>query len=158
MDKKEYRETASMAANGDAKAFSRLYELLAREMYYTAFYSLADDADAIEAVTGTIRDGFNAIGRLRTEAAFRVFMMKTLFARIKMRLREYGDGDAPDDAQPEVKRRLFELEGADRICTVMYIAGKFTIEDISAFSGLMKSSVKKRLNRSVDILELDQIY
>lgn len=158
MDKKEYREIAAMAANGDAKAFSRLYELLAREMYYTAFYSLADDADAIEAVIGTLRDGFNAIGRLRTEAAFRVFMMKTLCARIKMRLREYGDGDVPDDEQPEVKRLLFELEGADRICTVMYIACKFTIEDISAFSGLMKGSVKKRLNRSVDILELDQIY
>lgn len=156
MDKREYRETASMAANGDAKAFSRLYELIAREMYYTAFYSLADDADAIEAVAGTVRDGFNAIGRLRTEAAFRVFMMKTLFARIKMRLREYGEG-APD-TQSDIKRRLFELDGVDRICTVMYIAGKFTIEDISAFSGLMKSSVKKRLNKSVDILELDQIY
>lgn len=158
MDKREYRETASMAANGDAKAFSRLYELIAREMYYTAFYSLADDEDAVEAVTCTIRDGFDAISRLRTEAAFRVFMMKTLFARIKMRLREYGDEDVLDSGQPDVKQRLFKLSGADRICTVMYIACKFTIEDISAFSGLMKGSVKKRLNRSVDILELDQIY
>ena len=158
MDKKEYRETVSMAANGDAKAFSRLYEMISREMYYTAVYSLADDADAIEAVSGTIRDGFKAVGRLRSEAAFRVFMMKTLFARIKMRLREYGDEDVLDEEQPEIKYRLFELDGVDRICTVMYIAGKFTIEDISAFSGLMKGNVKKRLNKSVNILELDQIY
>lgn len=147
-----------MAANGDAKAFSRLYELIAREMYYTAFYSLADDTDAIEAVAGTIRDGFNAVGRLRSEAAFRIFMMKTLFARIKMRLREYGGEDVLDDEQPEIKQKLFELDGVDRICTVMYIAGKFTIEDISAFSGLLKGSVKKRLNKSVNTLELDQIY
>lgn len=155
MDKKEYKELSAMSANGDAKAFSRLYETLSREMYYTAFYSLENDMDAIEAVTGTIRDGFNSIGKLHSEAAFRVFMMKTLYARIKMRLKEYGGEEYLDDEQPNVKRRLFELEGVDRICAVMYIAGKFPIEDISAFSGLMKGSVKKRLNRSLDILELD---
>lgn len=155
MDKKEYRELSAMAANGDAKAFSRLYETLAREMYYTAFYSLENDMDAIEAVTGTIRDGFNSIGKLHSEAAFRVFMMKTLYARIKMRLKEYGGEEYLDDEQPDVKSRLFELDGVDRICAVMYIAGKFPVEDISAFSGLMKGSVKKRLNRSLDILELD---
>ncbi len=155
MDKKEYRELASMAANGDAKAFSRLYGTLSREMYYTAFYSLADDEDAVEAVTGAIRDGFNAVGKLRSEAAFRVFMMKTLYARIKMRLKEYGGEEVLDDEQPDVKRQLFELSGVDRICAVMYIAGKFSVEDISAFSGLMKGSVKKRLNRSLDMLELD---
>ena len=158
MDKKEYKELSAMAANGDAKAFSKLYDTLAREMYYTAYYSLADDADAVEAVTGAVRDGFNAVGRLRSEAAFRVFMMKTLFARIKMRLREYDEEIELDEEQPEIKQRLFELNDVDRICTVMYIAGKFTIEDISAFSGLMKGNVKKRLNKSVYILELDQIY
>ena len=155
MDKKEYKELSAMAANGDAKAFSKLYDTLAREMYYTAFYSLADDMDAIEAVTGAIRDGFNSIGKLRSEAAFRVFMMKTLYARIKMRLKEYGDDEYLDDDQPDIKRRLFELDGIDRICAVMFIAGKFPIEDISAFSGLMKGNVKRRLNRSFDILELE---
>ena len=75
-----------------------------------------------------------------------------------IRDREYGDEDVLDEEQPEIKYRLFELDGVDRICTVMYIAGKFTIEDISAFSGLMKGNVKKRLNKSVNILELDQIY
>lgn len=156
MDKKEYKETASMAANGDAKAFSRLYETIYREMYYTAFYSLADDKDAVEAVSGTLRDGFNSIGKLHSEAAFRVFMMKTLFARIKMRLKEYDGDIALDREQPAVKTRFFELENIDRIITVMYIAGKFTADEISAFSGLMKGSVKKRLNRSLDILELDR--
>ncbi len=155
MDKKEYKELTAMAANGDAKAFSRLYETISREMYYTAFYSLENDMDAIEAVTGTIRDGFNSINKLHSEAAFRVFMMKTLYARIKMRLKEYGGEEYLDDEQPDIKRRLFELEGVDRICAVMYIAGKFPIEDIAAFSGLMKGSVKKRLNRSFEILELD---
>ena len=158
MEKKEYKELSAMAANGDAKAFSRLYETIYREMYYMAFYSLADDKDAVEAVTGTIRDGFNAVNRMRSEAAFRVFMMKTLFARIKMRIKEYGDEDVLDGEQPEIKQWLFRLDGADRICAVMYIACKFTIEDISAFSGLLKGTVKRRLNKCVNTLELDRIY
>lgn len=154
MDKREYKETASMAANGDAKAFSRLYETIYREMYYTAFYSLADDSDAVETVHGTIRDGFKAIGRLRSEAAFRVFMMKTLCARIKMFFREY-DRVEIDDYQPKIKQKLFELGDADRMCAVMYIAAKFTPEEISQFSGMSKNSVKKRLAKSLDLLNLE---
>ena len=58
MDKKEYKELSLMAADGDARAFSRLYASLYREMYYTAFYALASEADAVETVQGTARDGF----------------------------------------------------------------------------------------------------
>ena len=43
MDKQKYKELQVMAANGDMKAFARLYETIYREMYYTAYYSLADD-------------------------------------------------------------------------------------------------------------------
>lgn len=155
MDKREYKEISSMAANGDTKAFSRLYETVYREMYYTAFYSLVSDADAVEVVRGTARDGFKAINRLRSEESFRVFMLKTLCARIKMFFKEYGEKPETDDYRLEVKRKLFELENADRMCAAMYIAGKFTPEEISQYSGMSKSAVKKRLVRSLDYLDLD---
>lgn len=58
MEKREYRELSELAANGDTKAFARLYETLYREMYYTACYSLTDEADAVDAVASTARDGF----------------------------------------------------------------------------------------------------
>ena len=48
MDKREYKELSELAANGGTKAFARLYETVYREMYYTAFYTLCDDADAVE--------------------------------------------------------------------------------------------------------------
>ena len=51
MDKREYKELSELAANGGTKAFARLYETVYREMYYTAFYTLCDDADAVELVT-----------------------------------------------------------------------------------------------------------
>ena len=57
MDKREYKELSELAANGGTKAFARLYETVYREMYYTAFYTLCDDADAVELVTASARDG-----------------------------------------------------------------------------------------------------
>ena len=48
MDKREYKELSELAANGGTKAFARLYETVYREMYYTAFYTLCDDADRSE--------------------------------------------------------------------------------------------------------------
>lgn len=154
MDKREYRETCDMAANGDARAFSKLYALLYKEMFYTASYSLASDADAAEAVQGTARDGFRAIGRLRSEESFRVFMMKTLCARIKMFFKEYKH-TPPVEFNSELNERLFGLEHADRLCAAMYIAGRFTMEEISQYSGMSRSTVRKRLIRALDYLELD---
>ncbi len=154
MDKKEYKEYSMMAANGDARAFSKLYTTLYREMFYTACYSLANDADAVEAVQGTARDGFRAISRLRSEESFRVFMMKTLCARIKMFFKEYKN-DPPREFHSELNERLFEIENADRLCAAMYIAGRFTIEEISQYSGMSKNTVRKRLIRALDYLELD---
>lgn len=156
MDKREYKELSSQAANGDAKAFSRLYEKIYRPMYYTAFYTLVSDSDAIAAVQGAARDGFKAIGHLRSEEAFCVFMMKTLCARIKTFFKEYGRSPENKDYRIEEKQMFFELENADRLCAVMYIAGRFTPEEISQFSGMSKATVKKRLARALDYLDLDE--
>ena len=155
MDRSEYKELGSLAAGGDAKSFSKLYGTVYREMYYTAFYTLASDADAVEAVQGTARDGFKAIGRLRSEESFRVFMMKTLCARIKMFFKEYGEAPKNADYNLEVKQKMFGLENADRLCAALYIAGKCTPDEISQYSGMSKATVKKRLERALDHLELD---
>ena len=87
MDKREYKELSEQAAGGDNKAFAQLYETIYREMYYTAFYSLADDTDTVEVIISTARDAMSAIGRLRTEEAFRAFMMKNLCARIRTKFK-----------------------------------------------------------------------
>lgn len=44
-------------------------------MYYTAFYTLCDDADAVELVTASARDGMTTVNKLRSEDAFRAFMV-----------------------------------------------------------------------------------
>lgn len=158
MEKHEYRELSELAANGDTKAFARLYETLYREMYYTACYSLTDEADAVEAVTATARDGFSAIGKLRSEEAFRAFMMKTLCARIKSRLREYADegrGSIPESGGFDVMAEFSRMEDSERLIGSMYIGGKFQPDEISAYTGFSSAAVKKAIDRIVTGFELD---
>ncbi len=154
MDKDYYRELSNQAADGDAKAFSKLYEMLYRDMYYTAYYTLVDDEDAIEAVIGAARDGFNSISKLRTEEAFTVFMMKTLCARIKMRCKEYEPNLRLDSNHPKLKRLFFTLNATDRLIAVMHITSRMNVSLIAAYTGMMKSGVKKRLDAALAALEL----
>ena len=155
MTKKEYKNLASEAAGGDANAFSHLYELVYDEMYYSAFYSLKNDADTIEAVLGAARDGFRAVGRLHSEDSFRLFMMKTLCARIKTFFREYGAQPETADFMIEAKSAMFQLENRDRLCAALYMGGNCTPDEIAMYTGMARGTVKKRLARALDILDLD---
>ncbi len=153
MEKQEYKDTAALAANGDAKAFSHLYETLYREMYYTACYSLKSDADAVEVVLGTVKDGFAAIGRLRSESAFRSFMMKSLCARIKLRLKE---SDSEDDPVHDGLRAEFaQLDDNVRVITALYVSGRFTPEEIAAYTGATAGAVRRKLKKGLELFELD---
>lgn len=155
MDKEYYKDLSTRAADGDAKAFSKLYELIYRKMYYTAFYTLADEEDAVEAVIGAARDGFNSISKLKTEEAFEVFMMKTLCTRIKTRCKEYDSKFRPDGDQPRVKRMLFKLNYIDRLLMVLYVCVQLKTPAIAAYTGMMKGSVRKRLVNALVALKIE---
>lgn len=154
MEKRDYKEIASMAANGDTKAFSKLYETLYREMYYTAYYCLRDDADTERAILGTVKDGFAAVGRLHSELSFKVFMMKSLCARIKIYFKEYNSsknkGTPPAKGEFYVKTDFEALEDSERLVLALYAGGRFSEEEIAAFTGFTAGSVKKRLSRAFD--------
>ncbi len=156
MEKREYKEIASMAANGDAKAFSRLYETLYREMFYTAYYCLRDEADTEQAILGTVKDGFAAVGRLHSELSFRVFMMKSLCARIRLRFKEYAGNR--QSAAPlrtgafDAKAEFAELPENERLVAALYAGGRFSVEEIAAFTGMTAGAVRKRLSRAFEKL------
>lgn len=156
MDKREYKEISALAANGDTKAFAHLYETIYREMYYTAFYTLANDADAVDVVMRTVKDGFSSVGKLRTEEAFRTFMMKSLCARIKARLKEYRSGGVSAEyGGSGIKREFDLLPESERMVAAMYVAGRFIPSEIAAFTGMSAGAVKKRLKSAMEQFELD---
>ncbi len=154
MDKEYYKDLSARAADGDAKSFSKLYEMIYRGMYYTAYYTLPNGDDAADAVIGAARDGFKAIGRLRSEEAFEAFMMKTLCARIKIMCKE--NGSEPDEDENEIKKAFMRLDDyMDRLCAVLYIAGRLDASMIAAYTGTHRNSVKKRLAAALPTLYTD---
>ncbi len=166
MDKQEYKELAAMSANGDMKSFSRLYETIYREMYYAAYYSLANDGDAVRVITETVREGFGNIGRLHTEQSFRLYMMKTLCTKIRSCFRDYTeDGtvisyDAfrlhPNADGVDIKQEFNRLSDTERLVASLYVGGRFRCEEIAQFTGLSSANVKRKLDRALASLELDQ--
>ncbi len=158
MEKHEYKELSELAANGDTKAFARLYGTLYREMYYTACYSLCSEADAAEVSATTARDGMSAVGKLRSEEAFRAFMMKTLCARIRSKLKEYAEQEreaVPESGSFDIMAEFRRLDDTERIVASMYIGGKFRPEEISSYTGISSAAVKKNLERVLAGFELD---
>ncbi len=159
MDKREYRELSELAAAGDTRAFAQLYETVYREMYYTAYYSLADDSDAVDVIIAAVRDAMSAAGRLRSEEAFRAFIMKNLCARIRTRFKEYlEEGKAFKSCGGsgyDIKAEFGRLEDADRLIASMYIGGKFLPDEIAAYTGFSLPAVKKSLERVLSGFELD---
>ena len=165
MDKQEYKDTAAMVANGDMKAFSRLYETIYREMYYTAYYSLDGDADAVRIITETVRSAFNSIGKLHSEQAFRLYMMKTLCNKIKICFKEYAvDGNEirydesrlrPNEDGVDIKQEFNRLPDSERLAAALYIGGRFLFDEIAQYMGISTSAVKKKLEHAMDMLALD---
>ena len=165
MEKQEYKELQELAANGGTKYFGKLYETLYREMYYTAFYSLADDADAVQTVTATIRSGFQNIGKLHNEGSFRLYMMKHLCGGIKVKFKEYAaEGREisydearlrPNEDGIDIKQEFNILPDTERLVCALYVGGRFRPEEIAQFTGLSLSTVKKKLDRALTAFELD---
>ncbi|MBP1579965.1 MAG: hypothetical protein J6B57_07765 [Oscillospiraceae bacterium] len=155
MDKREYKELSELAANGGTKAFARLYETVYREMYYTAFYTLCVDADAVELVTASARDGMSAISKLRTEEAFRAFMLRNLCARIRTRLKESPVKPLPESDGFDILAEFAKLEDSERLVAGMYIAAKLQPADIALYTGINSTAVNKTLERVLSAFELD---
>lgn len=106
----------------------------------------------------TARDGFSAVGKLRSEEAFRAFMMKTLCARIKSRLREYADEGRqplPSSDGFDVMVEFSRMSDTERIIGSMYIGGKFQPDEITAYTGFSSATIKKTIDRVVTEFELD---
>lgn len=84
----DFRTDAELAGRGDTAAFQGFILLCIRNMYRTALYNLRNTHDAADAVSDAVADAFENIGRLKNAEAFKAWIMKILFAKIKNRQNE----------------------------------------------------------------------
>lgn len=154
----DFKTDAELARKGDTAAFSRLYSMVYKEMYHTALYNLRSPHDAADAVSDTVADAFETIGRLKNAEAFRAWIMKILFAKIKKRQKEYMNSSAElDEAliynedfdfdSSELKDALDSLDEESRTILSLSVLGGYKSMEIAEISGLKASAVRSKLSR-----------
>lgn len=162
----DFKTDAELARKGDTAAFSRLYSLVYKEMYHTALYSLRNSHDAADAVSEAVADAFETIGKLRNTEAFRAWIMKILFTKIKKKQREYmnSSSDIEDELlytsdfdfdSTELKDALSSLDEESRNILSLSVLCGYNSNEIARISGLKASTVRSRLSRIKEKLRLN---
>lgn len=155
---KDFKGDVTLAVKGDTQAFARLYSAVYKEMYHTALYNLRNQHDAYDVISEAIIDAFSSIGRLKNENAFKSWIMKILFSKIKRKQKEYYVNNLELDEEilyseefnfesAELKDALNELDDESRAILSLSVLSGYKSEEIAKIYGIKASSVRSRLSR-----------
>jgi RNA polymerase sigma-70 factor (ECF subfamily) len=171
------RELVERARRGDVNAYEALLLEHERFAYRLAYLITRDAGDAEDALQDAFLKAFRALGRFRRGAAFRPWLLKivTNEARTKSRSRRrhaaiatrVGEREPPPavDASPESTLLTDELRhrlmaAVDRlpeklrvVVTCRYLL-ELSEDETAAVLGVKRGTVKSRLSRALDKLEL----
>ena len=155
---------AKRARDGDTAAFAELYSLVYEDMYRTALYNLRSEHDACDAVSEAVMDAYASIGRLKSEAAFRAWIMKILFAKIKHKQKEYfrqneelndNSSENFDFENADLREAINKLDDKSKAILSLSVLGGYSSFEIGRIYGMMPSAVRSRLTRIKQKLRLE---
>lgn len=160
----EKQDLIRKAREGDTGAFAKLYEEIYNDLYKFALYALGNTADAEDAVSESVIDGFVEIRNLRKEEAFRSWMFRILSAKCKQKLKGYRDRGAelsemlPAEEKnlPEaldVRRAFSLLDWEDRMILSLHIFAGYRTREIGNILHMNHSTVRSREHRALKRLE-----
>lgn len=166
MKSENFKENISLAVKGDSEAFSRLYALIYKDLYRVALYNLRSESDACDVVSDTVLDAFSSIRKLRSEDAFKSWIFKILFAKIKRKQKEYmnanADIDEPvyenllntmfDFEHAELAEALYSISDEERMILSLTVLGGYSSDEISKIMSLKSVTVRSKLSRTKEKL------
>ncbi len=163
------------AQKGDSAAFAELYSAVYKELYYYALCNLNNQDDAADAVQDAVLDAFVGIKNLRSEEAFKGWMIRILTAKIKRKQAEYvaerenlayisdgygGSGCSEDDDKEldipykeskyegiELLDHIESLSKAEKLCFSLNAIYGYTSDEISKITGINSATVRTHLAR-----------
>ena len=86
--KEEISFLVQRAKNKDTDAFAKLYEIIYKDLYRMALYTLGNSQDAENAVSDAVVDAFLGIEKLQDPKAFRTWMFRILTAKCARQISE----------------------------------------------------------------------
>lgn len=163
----DFEKDVKLAVAGDSDAFSRLYSLVYKDMYHIARYNLRSSHDASDAVSDAVADAFESIKNLRNEKAFRSWIMKILYAKIKRKQKEYLNDNTCEYEQStsesenfnyeyhELKIALESLDEKSKMILSMSVINGYTSLEIARICKINPATVRSRLMRIKKKLRLN---
>ncbi len=162
---KDNTELVRLARKGDAHAFARLYEMIYKDLYRFAVFTLRSRQDAEDAVSEAVMDAFAQIGTLRDANAFKAWMFRILSAKCKRKIQQYAN--APDELSDElggtdtdlaqrvdVQRAFAALPWEDRMILSMNVIAGYSSQETAQLLGMNANTVRSRQSRALRKLEL----
>jgi len=162
----DFEKDVRLAVAGDTEAFSRLYALVYKDMYYIARYNLRNTHDASDVVSDTVIDAFQSIKNLRNEKAFRSWIMKILSAKIKRKQKEYMNNNTCeyekclsdlkdfDYEYHELKIAMDSLDEKSKLIFSMSAINGYSSMEIARICRMNPATVRSRLMRVKKKLKL----
>ena len=160
------------AKDGDKEAFASLYQLIYKDMYKFAYYTLKDEQDAQDAVSDAVMDAYAGISKLKSADAFKGWMFKILSAKCKRKLKTYVDRKNQDDIDDvevsvngseesvELKQALSVLTDEERMIVSLTIFGGYDSQEIAKMLNLNRNTVRSKHSRALakmrDVLTADK--
>ena len=154
----DFKQYAALAAKGDTEAFSRLYEMVYKDLYHIALYWLRNTHDACDAVSDTVIDAFSSIGKLKSPEAFKNWILKILYSKIKRKQKEYINCNNASEEEineskdfnfdsAELKEALETLDNESKIILSLSVLEGYSSKEIAEICGIRASTVRSRLTR-----------
>ena len=154
----DFKQYAALAAKGDTEAFSRLYEMVYKDLYHIALYCLRNTHDAFDAVSDTVIDAFSSIGKLKSPEAFKNWILKILYSKIKRKQKEYINCNNASEEEineskdfnfdsAELKEALETLDNESKIILSLSVLEGYSSKEIAEICGIRASTVRSRLTR-----------
>lgn len=153
-------ELVQKAKLGDDEAFSKLYEIVYKDMYKYAYYYLDNAMDAEDAVAEAVLDAYKSIKKLRQEEAFKSWIFKILTVKCKKKIEKYVHRDTEltedivfehkdyDESQ-DVKEAFLVLTEEEKQVVSLAIFAGYKSHEIAKNMGLNANTVRSKLSRAL---------
>ncbi len=157
-------ELVRRAKAGDDEAFSRLYELIYKDMYKYAYYYLDNAMDAEDAVAEAVLDAYKSIKKLRQEEAFKNWIFKILTIKCKKKIEKYIQRDVEltedivfedkdyDESQ-DVKVAFSILTEEEKKVVSLAVFAGYKSHEIAESMGLNSNTVRSKLSRALSKMQ-----
>lgn len=144
--------------------FIQQYELVYKDLYRFALYTLKNPHDAEDIVSETVTDAFASFSKLRNLSSFRAWIFRILSNKCKQKLREYVDktstlseslsNDSSNLANDlEIRTAFSSLSKEERLILSMDIFAGYTSKEIGKILNMNENTIRSKKSRALKKLK-----